>query len=274
MSRTLIVGDLHTKVELLPLIEAAAKAAAADAVVFMGDYLDEWECFDEENLQSFEVLLKWAQKQEALTLLLGNHDIAYLDDEPAISPSGHHHSIEADVRSLIRQYKAEFKVATHVDGWLLTHAGLCATWAGAMGLSPDCGVLDAKHISSLLNDKLESRGGREQLACVGRMRGGWSEPGVLWADSHELMADPYPGINQIVGHTPIPTCTACKTPGGELLGFCDTFSVRYSGAPIGDRSMLLLDDGRLYKVAAAEDGKDFNVSPLGAGVRLKNKTMD
>jgi hypothetical protein len=38
--------------------------------------------------------------------------------------------------------------------------------------------------------------------------------------------------------------------------------------------MLLLDDRRLYKVAAVEDGKDFNVSPLGAGVGSKGKTME
>ena len=36
---------------------------------------------------------------------------------------------------------------------------------------------------------------------VGSMRGGVGTPGPIWADIRELTDDPYPGINQVVGHT-------------------------------------------------------------------------
>jgi len=36
---------------------------------------------------------------------------------------------------------------------------------------------------------------------VGRMRGGWGNPGPIWSDYRELMSDPLPGVNQVFGHT-------------------------------------------------------------------------
>jgi hypothetical protein len=253
MARALVVGDIHTKVSLLDMVDLAARDFAVQRVVVLGDYLDEWDIGDWGNVEAFEQLLAWAVRRGDVTLLWGNHDIPYFDDDPVIVPSGHRDFIRVDVRELMLQNANLFVAAVALDGWLLTHAGLCERWARVQSIEIG---LSAAELASALNAMTATGKGRENLAAVGYARGGWGEPGPLWADKREVLGDAYGGVRQIVGHSPVVTCEIAKTQGGDAIVFCDTFSLYSNGAPIGDSSMLLLEDGRVYKIKAKETNKE------------------
>ena len=92
-----------------------------------------------------------------------------------------------------------------------------------------------------MNKLLDTPEGCLQLESVGGGRGGWQQPSPLWADWTELARDYYPGINQVVGHSPQRTCVTETTETGEVLWCCDTFSTSSKFFRLGDSSMLLLD---------------------------------
>ena len=98
------------------------------------------------------------------------------------------------------------------------------------------------------------------LTQAGAGRGGRELPGPVWADRGELCADPLPGLDQIVGHTPVPTVEVRPIDAGDgaqapvRLAFCDTFSLTSRLSPIGDGSMLVVDGAGMRAVGDEELG--------------------
>jgi hypothetical protein len=251
MSKTLVVGDIHTKIGILDDVDKVIAAQDIARVVLLGDYVDEWDVADWEMQQNFVQLLDWAENVGNVVLLVGNHDIAYWDKSPLVCPSGHDYDSYPEVHKQIEAHKHLFKAAVCQGGWLLTHAGLCADWAHDNDISGD-----AQTIVDALNAMLQTSTQRERLSAVGQLRGGWDAPGPLWADRRELGADAYAGINQIVGHSPVATCYGVRTDADTKAVFCDTFSLMPSGENIGDASMLVLDSAG--QGAAVFDSDDLD----------------
>ena len=258
MGATLVVGDTHLKHGIiLPRVDAAIERCTADRVVGLGDDCDEWGSTGRQLLAALELFAGWVGDTHAagvrVDLLLGNHDFQYLMGEEG---PGTHVLLMDDVAALLRRLGAT--VAETVDGFLLTHAGLTAGWA-RLHLEAPADVDEAK---AQLNG-LFARGTWSDLRALsscGTGRGGWDEPGPLWADRSELWEDAYPGISQIVGHTPL--------AGGEELWLCDTFSLTSRMRPIGDGSMLLVEDGRVEVVGGSDDGafEPWDEAVAAAGV--------
>lgn len=94
-------------------------------------------------------------------------------------------------------------------------------------------------------------------------RGGWSLPGPLWADLRDMLDDALPGVPQIVGHSPVERvenyASGWMTAGRDPLWACDTMSLMSYGAPIGDGSMLLVDE------PGAMDGSTGSCGSCGSG---------
>lgn len=283
---TIVVGDLHLKQSrVLPLVDTALEQTGAGRVVLCGDFTDDWGSTDADELQELAVMNLWASECRRtgtqVDLLMGNHDFAYFTGH---GNAGTHTWITPEVRRLLTE--AGIALATNVGDILVTHAGLTRAWAqrslGARAegrtdpegagedARGDAGEARAEQLAAALNEWFAS-GNHElwaELDEVGRARGGRGLPGPLWADASELAADPLPGLRQIVGHTPMLTCTRLpeegrrrRLPGAprrpadsdgaaELpeLWACDTFSTYHSGAPIGDGSLLLVDDAGLVSV--------------------------
>ncbi|MDO4291151.1 MAG: hypothetical protein Q4C41_07995, partial [Eggerthellaceae bacterium] len=91
-------------------------------------------------------------------------------------------------------------------------------------------------------------------------RGGWSLPGPLWADLRDTLDDALAGVPQIVGHTPV-SCVedyaaSYLTRGQDALWACDTMSLGY-GAPIGDGSLLLVDESGAAQAVPFPGETDF-----------------
>ncbi|MDR2721395.1 MAG: metallophosphoesterase [Coriobacteriaceae bacterium] len=205
MTRVLLVGDLHTKTNLLPTIESAGKQHNVDRIVLLGDYLDDWDMYGVRNVRSLRAIVDWARENKNVTLLLGNHDMGYLYTDRR--HSGYDYTIEDPASNILYNNRDLFSVADWAGNWLFTHAGLCAEWAHEVaGMSDN---LSAKELSERLNSMLPDEGRLDQLRMVSASRGGREpSPGVVWADQRDLLADPYRGVNQVVGHTPQETCTA------------------------------------------------------------------
>ncbi|KAA8828232.1 metallophosphatase family protein [Bifidobacterium myosotis] len=249
MTRTLYVGDLHAKPDLLPLIANVAVREHADRIVLLGDVADDWTLSNAGMARWAADFARWADAMAAdvdVVPLAGNHDVPYLMDRgsasfarvragsPGFRPGAHRTA-----------HAAWAPLPWHVAwadgrGRLASHAGVTAAWAAARGLKG----ADAAGLAAWLDGRLAHPASLAALAAdAGPARGGDGLPGPLWADASELTRDPMPGVEQIVGHTPVGTVTRA---GG--LWFCDTFSAAPDGRPLGDGTMLLDDDGELRPV--------------------------
>lgn len=237
--RILFVGDLHCKTGLiLPRIDLTLESEQVDRVTFLGDLANDWNTNATDETSAMCDLHAWVRAHRTdgldVDVLLGNHDIAYWQlprgyrNPPAADwcPGFKRRSYK-DVHTFLHALDPKFAILYDTcDGPLLaSHAGVTFGWIASHPEIED-GDLDGYmrgHTTRTVGE-------------IGPARGGNTTPSPLWADMSELLADPYPGLLQVVGHTPVPTVTI---DGG--LMFCDTFSTMSDGTPIGDRTMLLYD---------------------------------
>ena len=209
MKKVLFIGDIHGRVDWRETANEGLKKF--EEVVFLGDYFDSFDISAVRQIDNFKALLAFLRKRGG-TALLGNHDYAYIHSYHSIS--GYQFSQAPILKQLLEENRDLFKIAWGYTNpmtkkyTLVTHAGLTFTYwkrhvlplfeGGFMeeltGLKePES--LDLHEILNYLIDK------KELMWKVGSMRGGVGTPGPLWADIRELVDDPYPDINQVVGHT-------------------------------------------------------------------------
>lgn len=258
MVKTLVVGDMHLKQSIiLPRVDALAARYGVRRIVFAGDYCDEWRSSDAMLSDELNLFAEWVgdarRAGKQIDLLLGNHDYQYVLGREG---SGTHMSLIGEVQALLDGLDP--MIAATVDGFLVTHAGLTESWARRhLGE-----VADADEAAGRLN-ALHRGGKKDRLALLscGPGRGGRNLPGPLWADRDELRRDAVRGIDQIVGHTPSGTCELVGAEADDLpahvarIWTCDTFSLtlRHFRFPIGDGSMLLVEDGQVSVVGGDDD---------------------
>lgn len=247
----------------MPRIDRMIERYGAGRVVLLGDSCDEWSATDESFMDELCFFADWVEDARGagvqVDLLLGNHDFQYLlgDEGP-----GTRVSLMKEVKEALLEM--EPAIAATVDGFLLTHGGLTGDWVDEFLDGP----IDAEQAKDQLNTLYESGDPFDwiNLSMCGPGRGGWEIPGPLWTDRFELLEDPAIGFGQIVGHTPVGTCefwpSALDPEGrssdGESGGqwFCDTFSLTARLWPIGDGSMLLVENGEV-RVVGGEGDRDI-----------------
>ena len=240
-NRTLVVGDLHTK---LPILEKVIeKSKDYDKVIFLGDYVDEW---DTPPIHSAELLTRIVEFKRAnmdkVVLVLGNHDLSEWQGSD-FRCSGYNYLTHEAVFSLFQNNEDIFRIAYAQDGILFTHAGLMKDWCVDNNISLK---LSAQKYADILNlalyERYENRKMFKALASVGPGRGGWHAPSPLWADESELRQNAV-NIPQIVGHTPQRHILIINIPNSPKLAFCDTFSLYPDYTPYGDKGLLEIING-------------------------------
>lgn len=250
MAVTLVVGDLHLKMtRYLPLLDGLVEREGTGRVVMCGDYCDDWGATPASATSELAYLAMWVRETRdagvQVDCLVGNHDYATIWGDDRCS--GTLFAAWPEERRLLAELGLE--MATSVGDILVTHAGLTAAWADEEGI-PE-GKTSEKLARSL--NAMYAGKRRPALYTAGALRGGCQTPGPLWADLRELAADPYPGLRQIVGHTP--QLTAARVPdarGGEEIWACDTLSANPWGEPTGDATCLLVNgDGHVCPVSLA-----------------------
>jgi hypothetical protein len=238
--KTLIVGDLHLLETIaLPIVEKKAQEHEVRRIILVGDYFDQWGETANVNLyyQQLSFLKDWCahiQKERIeVTCLLGNHDIPYLTGRLK------HYSIKDT--ATVQEIKHGLlglgaRIAAEEDGYLISHAGFAGQFAP-----------EDWYFEPIETGKFEELDKLDQT--VGYERGGNSELGsVFWADYRYELANYYnPAYpKQIAGHTPVEGITRNK-PDGSVIAV-DTFSLYQNHQPIGDGSLLLIDDGAVRVV--------------------------
>ncbi len=240
VAKSLVVGDMHCKQGMiLPLVDAAVERRGVSRIVFLGDYVDEWNSTARDVVEGIEVQLEWANGVRLqgieVVFLLGNHDFEYLLGRGC---SGTHLEAMVDIREALG--RIDMRAAADIDGYLVTHAGLTQRWRSKYA----SGCNDAGDIATRLNGLYLGGSYHDwrKLAACGPSRGGRGIPSPLWADKRDLESDAALGIRQIAGHTPVRTCERLHKRDADVW-LCDTFSLTSQMCPIGDGSMLLVEDG-------------------------------
>jgi len=197
--KTIIVSDLHEPPDsVLAEIEAMIAREAPERVVFLGDYFDQLG----DTPGDVTRMARWLKASLAdrrRTHLVGNHDASYLWPSPVTLCPGWEWPKQQEFSKTLDRTADRFAFHTWVDGWLLTHAGLSASWLPT-GLA--LGEIDAWLTEQGLTAR-ESFVAHQThwFVSVGFSRGGQCRAGgILWCDHGELV--PIPGLHQIYGHTP------------------------------------------------------------------------
>lgn len=228
MPGILVIGDIHCKVHFLKKAEKFFEDNQCEYLVFLGDACDDWGATQDDNIAIVRYLIDLKQKLgDKFVWLIGNHDWGYYAGRKM---SGHIKQNEAAVHTLLLQHKNAWGIAHQIGCLTFSHAGISQEFAERYGGS------DIINNFNRLKDDVSEY---SPLNNVGFSSGGWS-----WAPSPIWYRPPYEGIEswneggvQIVGHTPVSGIHRYKN-----FVMCDTFSLNSDRTPIGDQTMLYIEE--------------------------------
>lgn len=214
MKDIIVIGDIHG----LRTWEQIVEKHPDNQFVFLGDYNDPYDpsVRDEDVLDNFRRLIEFKLAHtDKVTLLLGNHDMHYLDTELATLGTRFNVNLAFDLMMLFDEYSHCFQYAYQFENLLFTHAGVSEEWFMNVFRATD-----RENVASLLNHSEGSR--KEALHHCGVRRGG-KHPygGIFWADKDEFDF-PLEGYVQVVGHNRIPKIEVREGMNEAKIIFCDS----------------------------------------------------
>lgn len=186
MSKLLIIPDVHGRTFWKYALEHVDEYKR---VIFLGDYLDPYpheKIPFQQAVDNFKEILKFEQSHRNVTLLLGNHDMHYLDIG-FMDCSRLNYRRRNEMHDL---YSAQSFDLVYLYGkYLFSHAGIYQEWLDKYKLTI-ANLIDRDFCNSLLED-------------CSHLRGGWYRVGSpVWADLQESTYATFPhDYYQIVGHT-------------------------------------------------------------------------
>jgi predicted phosphodiesterase len=239
--KILTVGDTHTKDFIIDIVEGYVDSV--DRLVFLGDYVDEWDGHAEDSVRHLSNIIDFAKKyRDKTTLLLGNHDYAYVYDIRNIS--GHNMGTAPEAKKLFWEDRELFSIAYGSGKYLFSHAGVSRDWLEYRKSELDIKGSAAVDIAEALNELTFSDSDNILWDIKGYY--GHHASGPLWIREGELLSfDDYHNLGrnaiigdiiQVVGHTPVETVVKYNN-----VYIADTFSLYSNMEPIGDGSLLLID---------------------------------
>jgi len=237
MARILVIPDVHGKDNWKDSVNLALKENDTH-IIFLGDYVDHFTIDSYHILKNLKNIINFKKLYPTrITLLIGNHDYAYVFGK--IATSGFNYMMWVDYRQLINDNWNLFNMAWGFQGkdkyTLLTHAGLTNTFYEEIVNEINDPETVMHNILVLKADKLWKDLPLHELLNyfadqvslmwhIGLRRRGTSLSGsILWADKYELLIDRFKGINQIVGHTP-GNCIEEKVIDDDRIIFTDVYS--------------------------------------------------
>jgi len=220
--KVLFIGDVHGLAEWRELALDGLKSFYE--IVFLGDYVDSYHVRPVVQIENLKAIIAFKRKKKnaKITLLLGNHDYAYIHGYSQISGYQHPHAYQ--YRKLFQDNMDLFQIAWgYFDEkgkyTLATHAGLTHKYWGKHIIPEfqEKGFIREIEGSTLpsqlpIHETLNYLKDKKNILWkIGPVRQGSGTPGPLWADYTEFMDDPYPDINQVFGHTPKVSVTIDKS---------------------------------------------------------------
>lgn len=209
--RVLAVGDIHAKTWI---IESVARLVDNyDAIIFVGDYADDWNKGPLATIESWKALRALqALYPRRIKALTGNHDYIYTHNTKTVS-GGYNQITQMLLNSpdnrFLKKWLKELPVIEEIDGVTYSHAGISESWNGK---------LDTNSL--------------------------WKDDSPIWARPTDApYRVEYKKIPQVFGHTPSPTCWEVS----DKVWCIDTFSTYPDGTPIGDETVLSITNGKTFK---------------------------
>lgn len=251
MQHIAVVGDIHGREswkDVIPHTEWAHR------VVFIGDYMDSHVYTHAQCLENLRAILDYQQQHPSkVTLLLGNHDAAYVyPDNPRFRCAGFNRAIAPQAHQLFQAHAQLFRFFIEIEGVWLTHAGLVK-----MCVEDICQkyrLHSPAELSEFLSGFHAGAPCPQEFGYVGISRYGKDiYPGLLWADFDYDGPRYYP-VSQIVGHTQQPHRPGKRPygykiakghPGISFIG-TDTANPGYSRGPAFHR--FIVESGKVIAV--------------------------
>ena len=183
-------------------------------IVFLGDYHDPYprdfaepgeghtQCdYRRKSINNLKEIFRFADdNKERVTLLLGNHDMAYIAHD--FNASRKDYLNEAELRALFAEFKHLFCGCKIIGSTIFTHAGISNEWYDELLKNhPD---FKAEDIVDNVNTAILNHW--ECVLDASAIRGGYRKyAGPLWMDFRELLDGTVTplnnGMTQIFGHT-------------------------------------------------------------------------
>lgn len=201
--RRLIVGDVHgdhrSVQELLlalGVLDADGRRSPGWWVCQIGDLIHGASSTAESDLRTLRACASWFD-----LVLAGNHEVLQLTGHPSGDFNGVRRVPGPEMRLALDAYweAGHFDVATHVDGWLVTHAGVHPHYQRLLGGN-------AERLSATLNHLFDALPGHPVFGIrphgaqpMGKV---FTPTGCLCTEFTTLAAAPRHRLRQIVGHTP------------------------------------------------------------------------
>ena len=204
--KCIVIPDVHGR----KFWRKAVRGNEDKRIIFLGDYLDPYRYEGISYIDAMEefvdILAIKKKHPDNVTLLLGNHDIGYIDPYicDVIQDVGRrdfYRKLILDNISLFDMVALEWIGGETI---LFSHAGIRTGW-----LRHNDWLFDEDSFCpEVLNDLLHDDEGREDLllalADVSSYRGGLGDAGsVIWTDIYEFLYnnDELPGYVQMFGHS-------------------------------------------------------------------------
>lgn len=206
MKKTIIVPDVHGRRFWRDAIKCAQNGCN---VVFLGDYLDPYQqdgvTPESAICELVDILELKRSFPDRVTLLLGNHDLGYLDKNINICRRDKENA--ETIRELF-QNNIELFDLVHTerishDEVLFSHAGIGAQWVKAHRKLVGSEIRPER-LNEMLHDEPNRKKLFKALADVSFLRGGnlfFGSP--VWADVEEyvFISELIPGYTHVFGHT-------------------------------------------------------------------------
>jgi len=221
--KILAVGDVHTRSWMF--YEVAELLEHYDKVVFLGDYVDNWNTPTHKSLGAWKTLHMLMQSHpDKVHAVIGNHDYAYIHPEIAGRSSGWSPdtftALTFPENKYLKDWLLTLPVTIELDGVTFSHAGVTEQWNGQLD------------VPSL-----------------------WNDASPIWARPRQFGGNiKYKDIPQVIGHNPSP-----EIWNPEPQVWCvDTFSEHQDNSPIGDQSLLEIIDGKEFNIFTLENIQNEN----------------
>lgn len=207
--KTVTIGDIHGK-----SVWKKIDVSSYDKIIFVGDYVDSFDISDQNIITNLLEIIEFRkQNQEKVVLLLGNHDIQYIDLSMKTRCSGFRYNISHQLHSIFKDNEELFSISYQIKDTLWTHAGCLRSWLERSFMEVVNEYARRGIFLSLtapLSDLLQfvyNGAYKDIFYQVSPTRGGTSEySGPLWADMIDFTNDEqditqWNVERQIVGHT-------------------------------------------------------------------------
>lgn len=251
--KILFVGDVHNHKYIFDDIKRLDTRYNFDRIIFIGDYVDDWNTTNHQSLESLDIIFKLKDENpDKYTFLIGNHELSYL----GYKCSGHQYELEDIMELKLKEHIDYFDLVTSVncDGniYICSHAGFTNAFIEELLKSDEKYKNDTKFYDynlyyKMVNMNKDKLNNLEPFSHCSYLRGGLDEfSSCLWCDikEHSYFSMQVPLIpHQIVGHTPVKHIIE-----NNGIYFIDTHSTYQDGTEYGDKSYLMWNENRFEVV--------------------------